>query len=115
MKFWQILSIFREELDTVEEVLADPKWTRYKSWIHNRQHIILSQQREILDLKVEDEVLEAIALKSKQMVYYSKEKRKVYSYEANVPGDWITIYEATKLFNHDKIEEVFEKTEADIE
>lgn len=109
MKFWQLISIFRDEEHILLSTLPDPLLQQFK----DRDLLIQSQQRDILDINIDHFLLELISLASSKKLFLSKDRRKIFSYRTDSGDQEIRISEAVNLFDHDTIEEAFEKTEAD--
>jgi uncharacterized protein YfaA (DUF2138 family) len=114
MKFWQLLSIFRDEHELLTEVLKKDKWVYYQKNYKTLENIINQQQRDILDCEVDNELLEEIVSKSKKVIYWSLSDGKIYSYKNISTTKEIQISKAISLFPHDSIEEVFEKSESSV-
>ena len=60
MKWWQLLWLLDDNLEFLQEILADPEWASYGEWFRNRESIRIKQRRDILDAYVPD----ALCLKS---------------------------------------------------
>ena len=112
MKFWQLIDVFRDEKYILEKLFSNAKWRRYLEYYNNIPDLIQKQNREILDMHVDDELLKEICLESKKVLYYSSSKNSLYNYQSGFSEKQIPIRDAILLFNHDTIEEVFEKSES---
>ena len=112
MKFWQVLDIFRDEKDLLREAFKNEAWLDYQNNYNNIDDIVKYQRRDILDKEVDPLLLNEIIRKSKKIIYYAQAVNKIYSYPVNIDYMEVSIEKAVLLFDHDKVEEVFEKTEA---
>jgi hypothetical protein len=112
MKFWQVTSIFRDEKEIIESEFQKEEWKFYLSIYKNLELIIKHQQREFLDMQIDNILLKNICVRSKKNIYFSINDRTIYSYHNEDTNKKFSISEAIDLFAHDAIEEVFEKTSA---
>jgi hypothetical protein len=110
MKFWQLLSIFRDELNIVEGVFEEHKQVFYLDALKHINYLVKTKKRDVLDSKVDDLLLNEVSKKSKKMVYVSIDGGTIYSYQNIDTNKQLLISEAMELYDHDAIEEVFEKT-----
>lgn len=112
MKFWQLLDIFRDEKDTLVKTFENKMWLNYLNYYNNVGTLVKNQQREILDKQVDKKLLLEICKRSRKTIFYHQAENKIYSYNIGSDTIEISIEEAVLKFNHDSLEEVFEKTEA---
>jgi len=110
MKFWQLISIFRNEENIIKEELLKDNWKIYLSIYENYEFIVKNQKREFLDIQVDEELLRTICKKSKKIIFYATRSQELYSYENKDTDSKITLAEAVESFDHNSLEEVFEKT-----
>ena len=114
MRFGELIAIFRDEKNILETEFKLARWHNYAENYKNLDRIIDNQNRNILDADVEDDLLRAVCSKSKKKIYYSKMDKMIFSYK-NIDTKYeIPILKAIDLFEHRKIEEVFEKSAADV-
>lgn len=52
MKFWALVSTFREEKDVLMNVIIRPEWELYFSWYKNYDTLVKEQKRELLDAEM---------------------------------------------------------------
>jgi len=52
MKFWQLVSIFRDDASTLERLLRSQEWKPYWDWYNRFRGYVLAQNRQILDAEV---------------------------------------------------------------
>lgn len=114
MKVWQLLDIFRDEQLLLVEVFSQEKWRSYLPIFYNIENILISKDRTILDSKIDDDLLKDVCTKTKKNIYFSSRKNVIYSYKSGYADTEIPLLDAITKFNHDLIEEVFEKSEANI-
>lgn len=114
MKFWQLLDIFRDEKFLLVEVFSQKKWRSYLPIFSNIENVVKSQDRTILDAEIDDELLKEVCSKTKKNIYFSSRKNVIYSYKSEYADTEIQLLDAITKFSHDAIEEVFEKSEADV-
>ena len=111
MKFWQVISVFRDEPGILANTLTGELLEQFQ----NIGNIIRAQERVVLDAEIDSEFLKQICTKSKKKIFLSKDSNKIFSYRTNNKDIEIPLLDAITLFKHDAIEEVFEKTEAVVE
>lgn len=111
MKFWQLMSIFRDEQDLLFNTFSKNQWNKYLEFYNSYENLVFEQNRTVLDSLIESELLEEIALLSKKAVYLLEYENKIFSYYV-ANSLKISIERAIQLFSHNSIEEVFEKSEA---
>jgi|GEM_PF-2780165 len=114
MKFWQLLDVFRDEKLLLVEVFSKKRWRSYLPIFYNIENVIKSQDRAILDAEIDDELLKEVCSKTKKSIYFSSQERVIYSYKSGYADVEIPLLDAITKFSHDSIEEVFEKSEADV-
>lgn len=114
MKFWQLLDIFRDEKFLLVEVFSQKKWRSYLSIFYDIENIVKSQDRTILDAEIDGELLKEVCSKTKKRIYFSSRKKVIYAYKSEYADTEISLLDAISKFSHDSIEEVFEKSEADV-
>lgn len=112
MKFWQLISIFNDEKQLLEMEFNTANGIHFQKNYHGIKEIILNKNRDILDSIVDKGLLKQICLKSKKKLYYSTEREILFSYQSGFADKVFSIREAIDLFDHNLIEEVFEKSEA---
>src|SRR6185369_13856082 len=56
MTFWQLVSIFRSNPLILEKLLQDSGWHLQLNWLRNLDHHVKSQNRQILDAVVTDDL-----------------------------------------------------------
>jgi hypothetical protein len=49
MKFWQLVSIFRDDLPSLRNILREPARAHYLKWLGQFDELVRTQNREILD------------------------------------------------------------------
>lgn len=112
MKFWQLLTIFRDEEDKLEKAFKSTESHEYLDLFLNRKELILKNNRSKLDTIISYPILKLICINSNKRIYFSSFKKTLYSYKSGFADSMIPIVEAIDLFDHDSIEEVFEKSES---
>jgi hypothetical protein len=114
MKFWQLLSIFRDEDSVLLSTFSQKKWKKYFDHYREIESIVSNRRRDMLDAQIDNELLTEVGSKSKKVVFLSDSKNKIYSYENGSAKIKIPISKGIEMFPHDAIEEVFEKSESDV-
>lgn len=71
MKFWQLVSIYRDCCDVLEIVLQENKWKRYSKAYHKFEELVQNQQREILDEILPEELICSVLKQDKRQLYIS--------------------------------------------
>jgi Tetratricopeptide repeat len=72
MKFWELLSGFREEPSALREVVSRPEWREpYLRWLDTHSDLVHRQDREVLDAPVPARLSREVARLSAQRFAYS--------------------------------------------
>jgi hypothetical protein len=69
MKFWQLMSILREDLASLENLLKEGGWTLYATWLKNFNVLVQSRDRQTLDTILPESLVEAALRKCKVQFY----------------------------------------------
>ncbi len=112
MKFWQLMTIFRDETKIIEDEISKKEWVVYLDLYKNHEFIVRHQIRNLLDMKVDEVLIKNIGTKSKKKIYCTSDNCTLYSYKNRDTDKEFTMSEAIDLFDHDIIEEVFETSYA---
>lgn len=112
MKFWQVTSIFRDEEDILVKVFSRHKEFKYLEYFNDLDNIIEKQKRDILDAEIDEGVLMEVCALSKKIIYLTTTEHELYLYKTTTSIGQIPILKAVELYEHDYVEEVFEKTQA---
>jgi hypothetical protein len=112
MKFWQVTSIFRDEKDILVNVFSQHKEFKYLEYLNDLSDIVKKQKREILDAEIDEGVLMEVCALSKKIIYLTTTEHELYLYKTTTFIGEIPILRAVELYEHDYVEEVFEKTQA---
>jgi hypothetical protein len=121
MKFWELISAFRERKDLLEKVLSSSKWQGdYWKWYQDFAGLCERQDRQILDAPVPIELSREIAAQYRENLFHFRPEKGILqkAISQREPDDEYT--EMTALEVHDRfggaiIEEVFEKGSARVE
>ena len=113
MKFWELVSAFREEPEILSEVLGKEKWRRqYHHLFLNFDSLVQIQDREALDAPVPLELSREIAKLFSGKFYYYPEKNIIRNADVDrIPDEQRIILSALEVhekFGGSVIEEIFE-------
>jgi hypothetical protein len=120
MKFWEVISGFRDEAEIVRSVLSSPRW-RDRYWEHllNFDVLVDTRRREVLDQAVPLELTREICQRSRAKFVLSPDASSLREYrprsydykeQANLPK--LTILEVHDRYGPAIIEEMREKGSA---
>jgi hypothetical protein len=119
MRFWELMSAFRNWPDVLREVLATEPWRRDYLGLHARYNeLVARQDRDVLDALVPLGLSREVAARCPQRFAYDPASRQLRCAGPGEPGALSSV-EMTALEVHDRfggsvIEEVFEKGSARI-
>jgi hypothetical protein len=117
MKFWELLSAFRDEKPVLEIVFNDPRWKQYKGSYENMEGIVAVQNRAVLDEEISYELAKEVCLKSsKKFWFYPSRTPQVLSsfrWEIDQPVEILSAADILDRFGGSMIEEVCEKAYAE--
>lgn len=71
MKLWQLISVCREDLELIENILQKPDWADYHELYANLDYLTEEQEREKLDQVLPDELVIDVLKQSKKILYIS--------------------------------------------
>lgn len=115
MRFWELDSVMREDRGVLYKVLAVGKWEKFHNWQKNIDTIVKSQQRDILDYEVPDELCREVFAATKILYCLHNGRLRVFN-KKNKIGDEtvITALEAFDRFGGWAMEEAREYGSVDI-
>jgi hypothetical protein len=56
MKFWELISVCRDEPELLERLADSPDWAEYVDWWRNERVLIVNQDRDKLDHQLPDDL-----------------------------------------------------------
>jgi hypothetical protein len=71
MKFWELVSVTREEPELMDRLLDNPDWHGYHSWYTNYGQLVRRQDRQKLDSELPDDISRHILTASRAKYYLS--------------------------------------------
>lgn len=112
MKFWQLLSIAREEKNGHELILriasTRPNWKRYEWLVGNFSSLVDAQDRDALDSIVDTDFVVAVLGEIRQNLYLSSDNW-LRSWQFNPEDQVISVLDAFTRYGTDAVDEAFEK------
>ncbi len=66
MKFWQLVSGFREEREMLDAVFADGDWGKFNHWYTEFDSLVDQQSRTVLDTVIPGSLARTVASRSTQ-------------------------------------------------
>ena len=111
MKFWELISAFREEPDIVVQVLKQNKWKKYLEQYQRFEEIVQKQQRDILDEQLPFDLCYEVADKSNTEYWLAFEAKPqvLYNYRPRIEDlERLLPSEILARFGGDKIEKAHE-------
>jgi hypothetical protein len=119
MRFWELVSAFRNWPDVVHEVLATEPWRRvYLGLLARYNELVDRQDRDVLDAPVPFGLSREVAARCPQRFAYDAASRQLRCAGAGEPGAAgpveMSALEVHERFGGSVIEEVFEKGSARI-
>jgi len=111
MKFWEMISILRNEQKELETILNDPIWSRYLRWYQKLSLHIQNQNRTILDAEVPIELCQKALSLSKHSFYLHKGYlyRSSETISTDSSRNVLSAFDVYSRFGASCIEEVLEK------
>lgn len=118
MKFWELISVFRQEKELLTQILNQKKWKEYLDNYLRVDQLITGQDRNILDGDIPDELVIEVCSKSriKFWFYPEMEPPRLYSYKAgnNDLIEELTMKETFLRFGGHNLEQALEKSYTEI-
>jgi hypothetical protein len=107
MKFWQLVSMFRNDLPALVRVLGEDEWKSYSHWLGEFNELVRSQNRQILDT-VLPEKLVINALNASKLIFLVNDSVLRLSIERKGSENQFTALEVYKRYGAEAIEEALE-------
>lgn len=107
MKFWQLVSVCREQSKILRETLDAPQWAEYLELYNNFDDLVKNQVRKKLDLLVPDELVIDTLKRYNKIFYISEGYLRLHPFGSQ--NLEITMLEVFCQYGGDYIEEVMEK------
>ena len=111
MKFWELVSLFRDDRGQLQKVLQAHSDRKYADWLQDFAGIVSQQQREKLDAVVPKQLCEAVLSSHKGKLY--KTGTKIRSYRMKSTDVEVSYLEVFRMFGGAFLEEVLEKGSAE--
>jgi len=121
MKFWEMVSAFRDQKTILERVLRSPRWQPdFWEKYQNFERLVERQDRQILDAFVPIELSREIATECHELKFHFNSEKGVLHklVSGRVPDGThivMTVLEVHDQFGGSIIEEVLEKGSANLE
>jgi hypothetical protein len=118
MKFWELISAFREEPDIIVQTLRQGKWRKYFDQYKRFEEIVRKQQRDILDEELPFDLCYEVADKSNREYWLSfgAKPQVLYNYRPEI-ADLERLFPGEILvrFGGEKIVEAHEYSYANVQ
>lgn len=109
MKFWELMSIARDEVQLIDEVATShPEWRSYGVLLENFSSSVKTQNRAALDVVLDNGFVHAVLGKMQRSLFLSTDKW-LRSWQVNQNDKVIPISEAFKSYGANVLEAVFER------
>jgi len=102
MKFWEVLSGFRNWREVVLRVLNLAEWQEpYLGWYHRRNELVEDQNREILDALVPAELTREIVKQIPEYYFFDEDSRNLRANQVGM-SESDNVIRMTALEVHDQ-------------
>jgi len=110
MKFWQLVSLFRDEEAVLLAVLQEPQWALYLGWYNDYEKHASGRNQNVLDAEMPEELCRRAVSQSKKKYYVHDNHLYRYYSEVQIPAgiSLMTALEAFEKFGGAALEEVLE-------
>lgn len=118
MKFWELVSAFRAEKHILKEVLKQDKWKEYYKHYKIWDHIVRTQQRDILDQQLSFELCYEVAERSTTEYWlgFDQQPQMLYNFRPDIDSvERLLPAEILVRFGGSKIEDVHERAYSEVE
>ncbi len=106
MKFWELISVCRDQPERLKRVLQAHQETQLLEWIENINDIVSRQDRSVLDGVVDDFVCIAVLSEHAGVLYQATNYLRTYPIENEVELSFLEVF---KKYGGSIIEETLEK------
>jgi hypothetical protein len=111
MKFWELVSLFRDETEVLEKGFAEKRWSDFQDMFYDYDFLVSAKHDEVLDKIVPDLLMQKLAaLSSKQYIFDAKNnvlKRHLATDKPNT--DVLSMQAVIEKFGDTFLEEIEEK------
>ena len=108
MKFWQIVSIFRDDLSSLESVFRAERDPVYLEWLTNFKELVRKQNRQILDARLPEDISERVMRASKLKFYISNGFLKVSTDQSPKANNYLTALDVYTKYGTNAVEDALE-------
>jgi hypothetical protein len=110
MKFWEFVSLFSDEMETLESVLTEKRWSDFQDMLYDYDFLLQTSQKDVLDKLVPDALVLKAAAKSKKL-YNFDDKANTLSraIEAESKGESLSMTEVVEKYGSYFLVEIEEK------
>lgn len=81
MKFWELIGLFKDEIEVLETVLGEKKWHLFQDMFYDFDFLMQSSESDVLDKIVPNELLLKLAGQSKQQFSFDSNENVLKKYE----------------------------------
>ena len=71
MKFWELVSVCREEPELLQRLSGNPAWAQYLAWAADFDRLVQTQDRSTLDSEVSDDAARHVLAGSRATYFLS--------------------------------------------
>ena len=108
MKFWELVSAFRSERNILDAVFAEQPENEFSTHYANFDALVASQNRDVLDAALPDDLVSPVATRSTQTFSLSADGL-LRSAQYASDGQIISAIDVVNRFGGSVIEEVLER------
>ncbi|MCE9556839.1 MAG: hypothetical protein K8T91_26120 [Planctomycetes bacterium] len=108
MKFWQLVSIFRDDESTLKQLFMNPEWKQYLDWYNGYDGHVFKQNRQILDAEVSPSLAENAMRQCKLKFVVWEGYLKMCDPKKKLPPDALDAIDVFKRYGGDAIEDTLE-------
>ena len=111
MKFWELVSAFRNERNILAAVFAEQPEHQFSAHYANFDTLVARQERDVLDAAVPDDLVSLVATRSSQTFSLSGDGT-LRSAQRTLDGQILSAIDVVNRFGGSVIEEVHERGSA---
>jgi hypothetical protein len=106
LKFWELVSVCRNEPHILERIADDPRWSIFLEWYRSFNELVRLQDRAKLDAEVPDEAVLHVLEASRAKYYLSKGHVRVS--RLGLDDQVLSSVEVVRLYGGSYLEDVNE-------
>jgi hypothetical protein len=109
MKFWELVSLFRDETEVLEKGLAEKRWSDFQDMFYDYDFLVSAKHDEVLDKIVPDLLMQKLAALSTKQYTFDAKNKVLSKHNATDETKVLSMQAVIEKFGDSFLEEIEEK------